>query len=117
MSTAEEPLKTIANIFGVLAHPDRLRILSLLKTTEMDVSHIQTEVGISQSGVSQHLTQLRQHGLVDQRRDGKHIFYRLKAPEIALLVATALQIMLADMATDGQLFNSVSDMLAVWGLK
>jgi DNA-binding transcriptional ArsR family regulator len=115
MAAMDEPFKAISGLFGVLSHPDRLRILSLLKADEMDVSHLQVSLGISQSGVSQHLHQLKHHGLVEQRRAGKHIFYRLKSPKVALVVATALQLLAADMISDGKVVNAISELLSMWG--
>lgn len=112
----DEPFTFVSSLFGVLSHPDRLKILSLLKKAEMDVTHLQQALGISQSGVSQHLHQLRVHNLVEQRRDGKHIFYRLRSPKVVLIVAAALQVIAADLATDGQVLATITEMLNLWGV-
>lgn len=109
-------LKAVSSLFGVLSHPDRLRILSLLRQAEMDVTTLHTTLGLSQSGVSQHLVQLRNQGLVGQRRDGKHVFYRLKSPQVALIVTAALQLLTLELASDGPMLATLSELLSAWGL-
>jgi DNA-binding transcriptional ArsR family regulator len=75
---------------GVLAHPHRIRIIEELRDGECDVKSLQETLGISHSGVSQHLMVLRAHRIVAERRQGRHVFYRLRQPAMAswLLDAT-----------------------------
>lgn len=82
--------KGLAELLGVLSHPHRIRIVEELRTGEHDVNSLQETLGISHSGVSQHLMVLRANRLVSERRDGRHVFYQLRQPEIAtwLLEAT-----------------------------
>ena len=70
-------------MLGVLSHPHRLRIVEELGLEERDVASLQTILGISHSGVSQHLAQLRSQSLVAERREGRHVYYRLPQPELA----------------------------------
>jgi ubiquinone/menaquinone biosynthesis C-methylase UbiE/biotin operon repressor len=60
--------------------PNRLRIILLLEQEELSVAELQEIVGKGQSQISTHLAQLKQAGLVDDRRTGKNAFYRLCAP-------------------------------------
>src|ERR1051326_5688896 len=62
------------------ADPNRLRLLLLLDREELSVAELQEILGKGQSQVSTYLSQLRQAGLVDDRRMGKNAFYRLQAP-------------------------------------
>jgi DNA-binding transcriptional ArsR family regulator len=82
--------KELADLLGVLAHPHRIRIIEELREEEHDVNSLQQALGISHSGVSQHLMLLRANRLVSERREGRHVFYQLRQPEIAawLLEAT-----------------------------
>ena len=82
--------KELADLCGVLAHPHRIRIIEELRDGEHDVNALQAALGISHSGVSQHLMTLRANRLVAERREGRHVYYRLRQPEIAgwLLEAT-----------------------------
>src|SRR5499433_3977784 len=62
------------------ADPQRLRLLLLLEQDELSVAELQEILAKGQSQISTHLAQLKQAGLVDDRRTGKNSFYRLKAP-------------------------------------
>lgn len=62
------------------ADPNRLRILLLLEQEELSVAELQEILAKGQSHISTYLAQLKQAGLVDDRRTGKNAFYRLNAP-------------------------------------
>jgi len=62
----------------LLADPSRLRVLLLLEREELSVAELQEILGMGQSRISTHLAQLKQAGLVEDRRNGKSILYRLK---------------------------------------
>src|SRR6202451_360045 len=61
------------------ADPSRLRILLLLEREELSVAELQEILAMGQSRISTHLAQLKNAGLVEDRRTGKSILYRLKA--------------------------------------
>src|ERR1035441_6814023 len=63
------------NLLRILADPTRLRLLLLLQQEELSVAEIQEILGMGQSRISAHLSQLRQAGLVSDRRAGKNIYY------------------------------------------
>ena len=92
-----------ADIFKALGDPVRLRLFSLLATKgELCVCHLTEALQLPQSTVSRHLGVLRQVGLVDTRRQGKWIHYRLTgamaAPLSALLRDNADATLQADAA-------------------
>jgi len=60
----------------VVADPNRLRILLLLKAEELSVAELQEILVMGQSTISTHLSQLKQAGLVEDRRIGKNSLYR-----------------------------------------
>lgn len=62
----------------LLADPGRLRIILLLEREELSVTELQGILAMGQSTLSTHLSQLKQAGLVEDRRTGKNILYRLK---------------------------------------
>jgi ArsR family transcriptional regulator len=86
----------------LLGDPTRVRLLLLLEKEELSVAELQEVLAKGQSQISTHLSQLKQAGLVEDRRTGKNIFYRLKTltgPEsksltqlLALLRQTAAEI-------------------------
>ncbi len=63
--------------FRLLGDPARVRLLLLLEREELSVAELQEILSRGQSQISTHLSQLKQAGLVEDRRTGKNIFYRL----------------------------------------
>jgi DNA-binding transcriptional ArsR family regulator len=76
-----------AGLFRVLGHPARVRILELLQDGERSVGQLQTELGLDSGGTSQHLTALRRIGLVESRREGTSVYYRVDDPQVSKLLA------------------------------
>ena len=74
-------MPSIIKILRVLADPNRLRILLLLGSEELSVAELQEILAMGQSTISTHLSQLKQAGLVEDRRTGKSSLYQLTAPE------------------------------------
>src|SRR5437773_2753376 len=89
-----------ARIGKALSNPHRLEILELLAQGERTVESLASEIGISLANASQHLRALRQAALVDSRKDGLFVFYRLAAPdvfELSRAIRTAAEQRLADL--------------------
>jgi len=86
-------LEALTDVYAALADPTRLRILSLLGEDEICVCHIHASLDVPQPTASRHLAYLRKAGLVEARRDGPWIHYRLAKidnPVIASVVKAAL---------------------------
>jgi len=73
-------MASILKSLRLAADPSRLRLLLLLEQEELSVAELQDILAQGQSRISTHLAQLKQAGLVDDRREGKNSFYRLTAP-------------------------------------
>jgi rhodanese-related sulfurtransferase/DNA-binding transcriptional ArsR family regulator len=71
-----------------LGSPHRIEILELLAQSERTVDSLATEVGLSLANASQHLQALRQAALVDSRKEGLFVYYRLADPAVFDLCAT-----------------------------
>jgi len=92
-------LDEIAEWLKAMADPTRLRILHALQEGEKCVNEILEGLRCSQANVSKHLAILRKAGLVDCRREGSSVFYRIADPavyEICGTVCDSLQRDLAD---------------------
>lgn len=74
---SEEAIRRVADAFRVLANTNRLRVLKALEGRELCVCDLREVLGISMSGTSQVLRELRLLGAVDYRVDGKLAYYRL----------------------------------------
>ena len=72
-------LDALTSVYAALADPTRLRILSLLRDGEICVCHIHASLDVPQPTASRHLAYLRKAGLVEARREGVWMHYRLAA--------------------------------------
>lgn len=80
----------LAQVFGALADATRATIVHALLHQELCTCDLAAVVGISESGVSQHLRLLRALRLVKARRAGKFVYYSLDDAHIALLLQVGL---------------------------
>jgi ArsR family transcriptional regulator len=79
-AAAIKDLDALTEVYGALADQTRLRILALLRDGEVCVCHIHAALDAPQPTVSRHLAYLRKCNLVDARRDGTWMHYRLRPP-------------------------------------
>lgn len=70
-------VRPVSRFFKALGDETRLRIVALLTHGELCVCHIEEALGLSQPNVSRHLAILRSAGIVEDRRDGNWVHYRL----------------------------------------
>ena len=79
-----------AKLFKALMHPARLEILDVLRDGEACVCHVEAALGYRQAYISQQLAVLREAGLVQDRRDGWNVYYRVTQPQVFALLDVAL---------------------------
>lgn len=77
----------IAGMLSCIAHPSRLMIICMLLKREMFVHEVIEKLGTTKGNISQHLRVLADRGLIQKRRDGNRIFYSIKDPKLADLIA------------------------------
>ena len=82
-------MASILKSLRLLADASRVRILLLLEREELTVAELQEILSMGQSRISTHLAQLRQAGLVEDRRQGKNSLYSLKNRELMPLLRAA----------------------------
>lgn len=90
-----------AELFGVLSTPIRLRIIGALCGNEKNVSQLLQEIEVSQPNMSQQLNVLYRAGVVDKRRDGAQMYYRI-ADETAVRVCKAVCAQVGANETEGR---------------
>ena len=73
----DEDILQAAQAVKAIAHPLRLKILCILGDQEISVQDIVEQVGTSQSNISQHLSILRDKGVLTTRKDANRVFYRI----------------------------------------
>lgn len=94
---AEEAARLLAS----LANAKRLMALCHMLQGEKSVGALAALIGLSPTALSQHLSRMRDAGLVATRRDGQTIFYRLASPEVAAVLETLYRIYCAPAEADG----------------
>lgn len=106
--------KELADLFGVLANPDRIRIVEELRGRELDVNSLQQALEIPQARVSQHLSVLRAHRLVDERRAGRHVYYHLLQPTLADWILQGLEFFGGELNFGQDMQNAINEARALW---
>ena len=92
MQTMRDAASATASLLRTLGNPDRLLLLCQLSQGERAVGELEELVGLRQPSLSQQLAVLRNEGLVQTRRDGKRIFYRIAEPRLLVLLGTLYQL-------------------------
>ena len=98
-----------AQLFRVLGHPVRIRMLELLTEGERTVGQLQAELDLDSSGTSQHLAALRQQGIIDGRRAGTSVYYRIRDPRVSQLLAVARQILTSALSDSNALLSDLAE--------
>ncbi len=82
----------VAALLKQLSHPQRLLILCSLAAGEKSVGQIEEACGASQSAVSQFLKGMRLEGLIESRREGKQVYYKITDKRVDQLMRSLYQI-------------------------
>lgn len=106
--------KEMATLLGVLAHPHRVLIIEEIRDRELDVNSLQAVLGVSHSRVSQHLSVLRSHRIVAERREGRHVFYRLVQPQLAQWLYEGMRFLEAEAAFSQEMHQALKQTRELW---
>lgn len=87
-----ENIREASAAMQAMAHPLRLKILCLVGNQELSVLEIVDAVGTTQSNISQHLAVLRDHGVLEARKEANKVFYRINDPRILRMIALTREI-------------------------
>ena len=98
-----------AQLFRVLGHPVRIRILELLSDGERTVGDLQAALSLDSSSASQHLAALRQQGVLESRRAGTSVYYRIRDPRVSQLLAVAKRILTSALSDTHTLLADLND--------
>ncbi|TAD77710.1 MAG: transcriptional regulator [Sphingomonadales bacterium] len=106
--------RELADLFRLLAHADRLRLIEELRSGEKDVTGLAQALDLPSTRISQHLALLRTHRLVEERRDGRNHFYRIVNPSLALWILDALPFV--DIRLRLEEADHIDTARALWGV-
>jgi ArsR family transcriptional regulator len=96
----------LAGVARSLGSAHRLELLELLAQTERSVEELADMSGLTIANASQHLQQLRRFGLVEARRDGKRVIYRLADPEVVVLLGALSRVTQRNVGAVEKVLNS-----------
>lgn len=91
----EENIDKAVRCLKVLAHPQRLKILCVLQTGEHSVQQLEQYVGIAQATLSQHLSLLKDRGILSSRRQGNFSLYSVANQDMVELFSMIQKIFCA----------------------
>lgn len=86
MSELQQHARAAAGLLKAMANENRLMILCSLATGELSVGELNECIPLSQSALSQHLASLREAGLVNTRKAGQTVYYRLEGEQAIALI-------------------------------
>lgn len=101
-----------AEFFRTLGHPARVRVLELLKGGEMTVGDLQAELEIDSSGASQHLSAMRRQGILESRKEGTSVYYRVRDPRIFQMLESARQVIGSHLEETNALLGELGELAA-----
>ena len=81
--------KLISKLLESISKPARIQILLAIGEDEACVCHLEAVLGYRQAYISQHLMTLRENGVLDTRREGRYVFYRLRDKRILKIIQEA----------------------------
>lgn len=106
--------KELASLFSVVSHPHRIRIIEDLGGGERDVQTLALLLGINRSGVSQHLSVLRAHRIALERREGRHVYYRLRQPQLATWLVHGMEFLTSSPQANEELRSAIERVRVLW---
>jgi len=87
-----ENIREASDAMRAMAHPLRLKILCLVGNQELSVLEIVDAVGTTQSNISQHLAVLRDHGLLEARKEANKVFYSIGDARVLRMISLTREI-------------------------
>ncbi|MCC7371827.1 MAG: winged helix-turn-helix transcriptional regulator [Chloroflexi bacterium] len=87
-----------AELFKALGHPTRIRILELLREGESSVSDLQASLDVEASVVSQQLAVLRARRIVQTRKVGSNVYYRVRDPQVWQILDAGRELFVSNLA-------------------
>jgi ArsR family transcriptional regulator len=98
-----------ANVCKVLANPKRLEILNFLRNNELTVTELVKSMKIPKANISQHLTIMKDTGILDSRRAGKNVFYKISNKKVIKAFDLMREVLIENHAKRNEIFTKVGE--------
>jgi ArsR family transcriptional regulator len=109
MTLFQTPNRFRAEFFKALGHPARVVLLEALRAGEKNVGELQECLNLEQSSVSRQLAVLRARGIVDDRKEGTTVYYRVRDPMVFQLLDTARSIFNNHLIDTQEMLQQIAD--------
>src|SRR3989304_4828629 len=95
-----------ADICTIFSNPKRLEIIDLLRDGEKSVNELSSLMEIPQANLSQHLSLMRQRGILETRRDGVNIYYSIANPKVIKAFEIMREVLLEQLSMHEKRFKN-----------
>lgn len=106
--------KKLGKLLSAISNPYRIRIIAELKDKEMCVTELKTALELASSGVSHHLSVLKALGVVKERREGHHVYYRLVHRDLAPWLIDGVKFIEPDSDSSKELARAITLTKSKW---
>lgn len=106
--------KELAGLMGLIAHPERIRIVEELSLGEMGVTDLYSKLELSQATTSRHLSLMKAHHILLERKLGRQVFYSLAVPELANWLIVGLDIIQQKSVEDKTTKKAIKEAKKLW---
>ena len=96
-----------AGICNVFSNPKRLEIIDLLRGGEKSVNELSSLMDIPQANLSQHLSVMKQKGILEARRDGVNIYYSIANPKVLKAFEIIREVLLEQLSRHEKMFKKI----------
>lgn len=96
-----------ASVCYIFSNPKRLEIIDLLRDGEKSVNKLSSLMDIPQANLSQHLSLMRQKGILETRRDGVNIYYSITNPKVLKAFDIMREVLLEDLSRTEKMFKKI----------
>lgn len=108
-SRAELVFKIKADFLKSLAHPVRLQVIEYLKNKEASVGEMARELGVEQSGLSKHLSILKQSGILESRQEKVTVYYSVRDKDIFHVLRPIAEILRKRLAESQRVLSHLAE--------
>ncbi|MEK6692040.1 MAG: metalloregulator ArsR/SmtB family transcription factor [Nitrospirota bacterium] len=96
-----------ARICNIFSNPKRLEVIDLLRNGEKSVNELSSLMNIPQTNLSQHLSLMRQRGMLETRRDGVNIYYSIANPKAIKAFDIMREVLLEQLSRNEKLIKKL----------
>lgn len=104
----------LAKLLSLISHPERILIIEELNRGELDVTTLQERLELSQATTSRHLSLLKAHNVVAERKEGRRVYYHLTVPLMSQWLIKGLDIIGQKTAHEKPLSRAFSAAKKMW---